>query len=184
MRAISRWALAPLAVALISGCGPKEDKAGAEAKAPEPSSRTLAATLDGGPFDAMGRVADNAGLTTVLEGPGPYTVFAPPEAALKGGGADFTDPALKAEGAALVRSHIVPGAITRADIAAAVERAGANGAQMRTMADTVLTFTKDGDAIIAATADGARARLGEEAVAKNGVAHAVDGLLAKAAATP
>lgn len=175
MRLLPRWALAPLAVILLAGCGGQGAKTETATAKAEPSARTLAAIVAD---DPLGRVAANAGLAATLEGVGPYTVFAPPQAALKA--PDFADPAMKAEAAALLRAHIVPGAVTRADITAAVDKAGAKGAKMRTMADTLLTFTKVGSAIVATAPDGAAARLtGDERLASNGVVQPVDGLLVK-----
>ena len=53
---------------------------------------------------------------------------------------------------------------------------------MRTMADSLITFTLDGETIVVTSADGVRARLtGDETAASNGVLHPIDGLLVKAA---
>jgi uncharacterized surface protein with fasciclin (FAS1) repeats len=179
MRTILRWALTPAAVLLLASCGPSANNAAADKSADAkagPSNETLAASVKGD----LGRVIGNAGLETALAGVGPYTVFAPPDAALKGG-IDFTDPTMKAESAAMLRAHIVPGTLTRADVGAAIDRAGGK-AQMRTMAGGVLTFTKDGQAIVATAPDGASAHLtGEERLVKNGVLQPTDGLLVKAA---
>jgi uncharacterized surface protein with fasciclin (FAS1) repeats len=181
MRTIVRWALTPLAVLLLASCGPSTNKAttqtATESKA-APSSKTLAATVSGD----LAKVVSNAGLDKALAGVGPYTLFAPPDATLKSG-VDFTAPANRAEAAALLRDHIVPGTLTRADIAAAVDRAGGKGAQMRTMAGGLLTFTKDGGTIVATAPDGAAARLtGEESLVSDGVLQPTDGLLVKPAA--
>jgi uncharacterized surface protein with fasciclin (FAS1) repeats len=185
MRTILRWAVTPLAVLLLASCGGSNDNAAAD-KAAEgkaaPSDQPLAATVKGD-NGALARMISNAGLETALDGVGPYTLFAPPEAALKSG-ADFTDPAMKAEGAALLRAHIVPGTLTRADIGAAIDRAGSK-AEMRTMAGGLLTFTKDGQTIVATAPDGASARLtGDERLVSNGVLQPTDGLLLKPTATP
>ena len=49
---------------------------------------------------------------------------------------------------------------------------------MRTMANTLLTFSRDGETILVASESGARGRLtGEERVASNGVMQPVDALL-------
>ena len=152
MRTMTRWALTPFAVLALAGCGDKADKTGAEtptANAPAAApSRTLAATLQAdGANGALARLMTNSGLDAALAGVGPYTLFAPAESVLKGqAAADVTDPAMKAEGAALLRAHIVPGALTRADIAAAVDRSAGQGAQMRTMAGGLLTFMRNGQA--------------------------------------
>ncbi len=175
MRTLIRWALAPVAVLVLAGCGGGEDGTVAE-----PSSRTVGATLtEDDSFNRLEAVLTNAGLTAVLEGKGPYTVFAPAEAALAASGdADFASEALRAQSVALLRAHIVPGALTRADIRAAIDAAAGEGVQMRTMADGLLTFTRDADAIVLTAEDGTVARLtGDERVGSNGVIQPVDGLL-------
>ena len=175
-----------LAVALtlltLAGCG--ADK-GAEAPGgAEVSDRTLAQILDKDrAFSALGRVTENAGLTAVLDGRGPYTVFAPANGAFEKAGADFGDAAMKAQAAALLRAHIVPGALTRQDIQTAIAADADGRVEMRTMADDLLTFSRDGDVLIVTAADGARATLmGREGLASNGVIQPVDGLLAAPAA--
>lgn len=188
------WAVLPLAVLSLAACGPVKDKEQAVtvngtavegATTAAPSSETLAAMLKGdGAHATLEKVVANAGLEAVLAGEGPYTVFAPADAALSAG-ANFTDPTLKAQGAALLRAHIVPGALTRADIASAVDRGGAEGAKMRTMSGGLLTFKRDGETLVVTAEDGATARLvDEEALAANGVVQPTDGLLVKAEAAP
>lgn len=184
MRKILGWALAPLAVVALAGCGGGDDGKAEAGKAAQPSSRTLAATVQGGGFDTLGGALTNAGLVGVLEGKGPYTLFAPADAAFTAaaGATDFTNEAMRAQSAALLRAHILPGALTRADIAKALDGAGDGGVKMRTMADTLLTFSRDGETIVVTAADGARARLsGEENLARNGVLQPVDALLVKPA---
>ena len=185
MRIIMRRALTPLAVLVLAACGggDEDTRAGGEAaEQTQPSSRTLAATLQGEDgFGTLRETATNAGLTGVLEGVGPYTVFAPADAAFTAGGAatDLTDESLRAQSAALLRAHIVPGALTREDIAAAIQRDGGE-VQMRTMANTMLTFSRDGEAIVVTAENGARGRLtGEERLASNGVLQPVDALLVR-----
>lgn len=188
MKTTLRLAMTSLAVLTLAACGDRAPKTGAEpatGDAPTaPSSQTLAQILkaDSGQ-GALAKVAENSGLAGVLDGVGPYTVLAPAEAALKQAGADFTDPAMTAEGAALLRAHIVPGALTRADIAAAVDRSAGKGAQLRTMAGELLTFTRSGEALVATAADGSAVRLvGTEVLASNGALQPIDGLLIKPAA--
>jgi len=133
-------------------------------------------------------LVDSAGLASVLEGVGPYTVFAPTNAALEGGlGAqrlgELRGEAMRPQAVALLRGHIVPGVLTRRDIEAAIEAAHNEPVQMRTMADTMLTFSREGDAILVSAPDGARARLtGAESAAGNGAVQPIDGLLRRAEA--
>ena len=182
MRTIMRRALTPLAVLLLAACSGDNDKTVDEAAATaEPSSRSLAATLEAeSGFGTLDRAATNAGLGDVLDGVGPYTLFAPADAAFSAGGApaDITEESRRAESAALLRAHLVPGALTRRDIAAALDRDADGNVQMRTMANTLLTFSRDGETILVASESGARGRLtGEERVASNGVMQPVDALL-------
>ncbi len=184
MQTLTRLALTTLAVFTLAGCGDRPGKTGKEPSTADSqagaTNQTLAATLQAeGAHGGLAKVLDNSGLRGALDGVGPYTLFAPADAALKGAtGADFTDPAMKAEGAALLRAHIVPGALTRADIIAAVDQSGGKGAQMRTMGGSLLTFTRSGEDLIATAADGASARMtGREVLASNGVLQPLDGLL-------
>lgn len=183
MRTIARWALMPLAIMLIAGCSGPSKKAEAEKVAPSTSS--LAATVKAdSALSTLGEVVTNSGLAQALEGVGPYTLFAPANAAFQAGapGVDFTDKTLRAEGAALLQAHIVPGAVTRKDILTAIQGAGGKGVEMRTMGNTLLTFSKNGEDIVATAPDGATARLtGKEGLASNGVLQPVDGLLVKPA---
>ncbi len=171
--------LAALSALTLAACGARE-KPGEPAAVDD--NRTLAVALAGDDgHDVLGEVAENAGLADVFAGVGPYTVFAPADAAFAGGNAiDFTAAEHRAEGAALVRAHVVPGALTRQDIVAAIDRAGGDGVAMRTMADGLLTFTREGNGIVVVAADGARARLsGEESVVHNGVMQPVDAILVR-----
>jgi uncharacterized surface protein with fasciclin (FAS1) repeats len=183
MRKMMRWALAPACVMALAGCG-ADEKAGEAKAAAAPSSKTIAATLkDDRTFGTLERVLENAALGDVLAGTGPYTVFAPNDAAFTASAGDLGDEAMKAQGAAMLRAHIVPGALTRADILAAISRGGSGTIEVRTMANSLLTFSKEGEAIIVTGDNGARARLtGDESVASNGVVQPVDALLVKPAA--
>jgi uncharacterized surface protein with fasciclin (FAS1) repeats len=124
-----------------------------------------------------------AGLGETLAGAGPYTIFAPNDAAFEAyvasaglASADdlLADPAL----ADVLQGHVVPSALLSADILAQAEAAGGtlevaalNGAPITvTVADG--TVTLNGSATVT-TADLA---------AGNGVVHVIDGVLAPAAA--
>lgn len=177
-----KWAAGPLAVLAVAlaGCGASDGKVGTEG-APATSDKTLGALIkDDRAFGTLETVLNNAGLATVLDGAGPYTVFAPADGAFKTSGQDFTGEAMKAPGAALLRSHIVPGTLTRRDIEAAIARDADGKVEMRTMGEGMLTFSRDGDLLTVTAPDGAAASLnGQETVAANGVLQPIDGLLVK-----
>lgn len=163
----------------LTACG-QSDAEPETAGAVEPTHQTLAASLkDGDGLDSLESVVEASGLQTVLEGVGPYTILAPTDAAFTAaGGAPGGNE--KAQGATLVRAHILPGAVTRADISAALDRASNGKVEMRTMDDGVVTFSREGQTIRVTAADGATALLtGRETAASNGVIQPVDGVLVK-----
>lgn len=125
--------------------------------------------------------AKNAGLDRTLDGPGPYTVLVPSDAAFDKLPAGALDTLMKPEGRAeltkLLTFHVLPGTILAADIAKAIE-AGGGKTQLPTMAGTTLTATKDGDKIVIADGAGGKASVTEaDDKRSNGVIHRVDGVL-------
>ncbi len=175
-----------IATSPLAACN-RADEAGNAASAnasegtPALSSETVAAALDGnGDFDTLHDLSQNAGLNDALSGTGPYTLFAPTDAAFEALGDErvgaLKGAEMRPQAMALLRAHIVPGVVTRRDLDAAL--GSGRPAQLRTMAGGTLTFTREGDAIVVAAADGARARLsGDGTNASNGAIHPVDGLL-------
>lgn len=180
MRTFLRWALTPAALLALAACGADRDaEPVSAAAATEPSSQTLTASLDrAAGFDTLKQVAAGSGLGGVLEGKGPYTIFAPTDTAFAA--ADFTGKTQGAQGAALLRAHIVPGFLTRADIRKALDADADGKVEMQTMSDGALTFARQGETITVTAPDGAVARLtGEETLAANGAIQPVDALLAQ-----
>ncbi|HEV2082554.1 MAG TPA: fasciclin domain-containing protein [Brevundimonas sp.] len=175
---------AALAAVSLAACNPAPE-AEADGGTAAPSSRTLAAELRSvDQLNTLEGILGNSGLERVLDGVGPYTVFAPVDAAFTGASAfDFRDDAEKAQAAALLRSHMVPGSVTRADVSAALGRAQDGKVEMRTLDNGLITFTREGETIVATLEDGGRGVLtGEEVVASNGVVQPIDGVLLKAPA--
>lgn len=173
--------VAALSAVALAACNPAPD-AEADPRKAGPSSRTLAAELGAaGDLRAMEALVANSGLQQVLEGVGPYTLLAPADAAFNRAAAlDFRDDAEKAQAAALVRAHLLPGTVTRADIAAALDRGAEGKVEMRTLDGGLITFTREGESVVATAADGARAvLLGDQVLASNGVIQPVDGVLLK-----
>jgi uncharacterized surface protein with fasciclin (FAS1) repeats len=133
----------------------------------------------------LNRIITGAGMAELLNGVGPYTLFAPTDQALERLGAERADAlageAMRPQTGALLRGHIVPGTITRRDLEAAIASASGRPVRMRSMADTMLTFTRDGDAIVISSDRGGSARLtAQEGLASNGAVQPIDGLLVKA----
>jgi uncharacterized surface protein with fasciclin (FAS1) repeats len=143
------------------------------------SDTTLAQAVSGaGQFQ---QALKTAGLEATLEGPGPYTVLAPddaafgklPPSALSG----LKQPQAKPQLTAILTYHILPGTILTADLQKAIDNGGGK-AVLATMAGKTLTATRSGDRITIADQAGRTVSItGQEQLAKNGVVHTVDGVL-------
>lgn len=181
--------LAPaLAALLLTACGGGgsnnvvADGNASEAAATAAGGTLLAIVGGDGDLETLAQLAQGAGLSDVLSGVGPYTVFAPTDAAFEAAGSErseaLTTEAMRPQAAALLRAHIVPGAVTRGDLNAALARDGAAPVRMRNMAGSMLTFTREGEGIVVASDRGGRARLsGAERPASNGAVQPIDALL-------
>ncbi len=181
--------LAALAACALAGCGDRaaENSASANgaAGAPAPDGGTVGSLTTADPaLGKLGRIVGGAGMAELLGGVGPYTLFAPNDAALDGLGPNRADElageAMRPQAVALLRAHIVPGTITRRDIETGLN-ASSGPVTVRTMGETLLTFTRDGDGIAVTSDRGGRARLaGDEKLASNGAVQPVDGVLLSA----
>src|ERR1700726_2846614 len=86
-----------------------------------------------------------AGLVDTLSGPGPFTVFAPTNAAFAKLPAGTVDTLLKPENKQMLTTvltyHVVPGRLTEADIDAKIKEGGGK-AMMKTVQGEDLTFAR------------------------------------------
>lgn len=122
-----------------------------------------------------------AGLVDTLSGPGPFTVFAPTNAAfnkLPPGAVDaLLLPANRSALTHVLTYHVVAGSLTAADLAARV-RAGNGRAILTTVSGAPLTVTQSGDSIILTDATGAMSTVTiADVLQSNGVIHVVDTVL-------
>lgn len=122
-----------------------------------------------------------AGLIDTLKGPGPFTVFAPTNAAFAKLPAGTVDALVKPENKATLTSiltyHVVPGRITAADIAA---KAKANGgtATYATVNGGTLSFMKMGKGWGVMDAKGNHGTITiANVMQSNGVIHVIDTVL-------
>jgi len=158
----------------------------ATASADAPAEARLATVVAGdAKLARLNRIVGGAGMTALLNGVGPYTLFAPTDAAIEALGAERADAlageAMRPQAGALLRAHMVPGMITRRDLETAIATADGRPVRMRSMADTMLTFTREGDAIVISADGGGRGKLtAQEGLASNGSVQPIDGLLVKA----
>jgi uncharacterized surface protein with fasciclin (FAS1) repeats len=122
-----------------------------------------------------------AELVDTLSGTGPFTVFAPTDAAFAQVPPVTRDgwmrPAQKEVLADVLKYHVVAGKVTAADLARRITEGGGK-AVLKTVEGQDLTATKSGDAIILTSASGNKAAVTQADVNQsNGVIHVVDAVL-------
>ncbi len=116
-----------------------------------------------------------AGLVDTLSGPGPFTVFAPTNAAFERLPAGMVATALRPENRSMLQSvltyHVVPGRLTAADLMARI-RAGGGSARLTTVQGGTLTARMSGNNIVLMDAKGGMATVTQANVMQsNGVIH-------------
>jgi uncharacterized surface protein with fasciclin (FAS1) repeats len=122
--------------------------------------------LTAGPFTELAGLVVDAGLVDTLRGPGPFTVFAPTNAAFDKLPVDALhsvqdDPKLLAT---VLTYHVVPGALTLADL---------QPGPLTTVAGIDLTVTREGDKVLI---NGFEVASGDVA-ASNGIIHVMGDVL-------
>ena len=122
-----------------------------------------------------------AGLVETLKGKGPFTVFAPVNAAFAALPAGTVDTLLKPENKAqltkVLTYHVVMGKMESADLMKAID-AGGGKAMLTAVSGGMLTTTKSGNTIMVADESGGTARVTiADVVQSNGVIHVVDKVL-------
>lgn len=121
-----------------------------------------------GSFDTLVAAVTAAGLVETLKGEGPFTVFAPTDAAFAALPAGTVEDLLKPENKerliAILTYHVVPGKVMSTDLSEGMKAASVQGGE--------LTITLDGGAkvngAVISTADVA---------ASNGVIHVIDSVI-------
>jgi uncharacterized surface protein with fasciclin (FAS1) repeats len=122
-----------------------------------------------------------AGLVDTLKSAGPFTVFAPTNAAFSALPAGAVDNLLKPENKAALSGvltyHVVPGRIDAADLADQI-RMGGGKAMLKTAAGGTLTATMRGKQVVVTDAKGNAAVVTiADVYQSNGVIHVVDKVL-------
>ena len=154
-----RTALALGAVALLVGsAGP--------ARTAEPTKDIVTTAVQAGSFNTLAKALAAAGLVETLQGPGPFTVFAPTDEAF-----DKLPPgtleALLADKAKLTKVltyHVVPGTVMAADV---VKMSSAKTVQGQSVTIDTRSGVKVDNANVVKT----------DIVATNGVIHVIDAVI-------
>ena len=157
-RLIALVAAAAAAVALVAG--------GATAR-PTGRQNIVQTAVAAGQFKTLAKLLTRAGLVSALEQPGPYTVFAPTDAAFakvpkKTLNALLAD---KAKLKAVLLYHVVAGRVTASDVAKLSTAKTLEGAKVRIRVSDTSVFVN-------------RAKVTKaDVMASNGVIHVVDRVL-------
>ncbi len=165
----------------LGACGDDADTGEPNA---EPTSETIAAIIAADDdLSSVEALLEDAGLVGAFDAAPYYTIFAPTDAAMETLGDDFTSDEGRAALAAILREHVVPGYLTREDIANAVE-SGDGSVEMATMGNGTLTFAMEGNTLTVGGTDGETSAVIEaEMLGTNGVVIPVDAVLKSVALT-
>ena len=122
-----------------------------------------------------------AGLVETLEGPGPFTVFAPTNEAFEKLPAGTVDTLLKPENkdqlTKILTYHVVAGKMSASDLMAQI-KAGGGKAELKTVNGETLTASMQGKHLILTDAKGGTAMVTTANVYQsNGVVHVIDSVL-------
>lgn len=132
-------------------------------------------------FSTLADAVSKAGLAEALSGEGPFTVFAPTNEAFAKVDevrmSELTTSDTETLGA-ILRYHVVEGAVDASALAAAIEEAGEAGHQITTLGGDTLTASMVDGAVVLTDATGASATVtATDVEAGNGLIHAIDGVL-------
>ena len=144
-----------------------------------PSKTIVANAVNSKDHTTLVSLVKKAGLVATLSGPGPFTVFAPtnaafakvPAATLKKVGGD------KALLTKVLTYHVVPGTITSAKLASEI-KAGGGTATLKTVQGEDLTATEVGGHYYLAGTGGGKAEIViPDVYQSNGIIHSINGVL-------
>lgn len=174
----------------LAACSTMGDDMGAEASASERSM----VTVGGAPMYANRNIIENAvnspdhktlvaavkaaGLVGTLSGTGPFTVFAPTDAAFARLPQSSVQMLLRPENKAMLQSvltyHVVPGRLSAADLGQRI-RDGGGTASLKTAQGGMLTARMNGSDIVIVDAKGGVATVTQaDVMQSNGVIHVTD----------
>jgi uncharacterized surface protein with fasciclin (FAS1) repeats len=122
--------------------------------------------VEAGQFKTLAAALDAAGLVETLKGPGPFTVFAPTDAAFaklpEGTVENLLKPENKDKLTAILTYHVVPGAVKAEQVTKLSEAKTVNGSMVKVSADAGKVMINDASVVQ------------PDIEASNGVIHVID----------
>lgn len=170
------------AMLALAACSPAEEAApaaeAAAATAPADAGTVVAVAQGNADFSTLVTAVVAADLAETLGGTGPFTVFAPTNAAfakLPAGTVEtLVQPANKATLTKILTYHVVSGRVSAADLIGQI-RAGGGRARLTTVQGGILTASLRGNAVILTDEKGGVATVTQADVFQsNGVIHVTD----------
>jgi len=157
---------APTALAASDGGGDASKHSSAPVQA---RADIVDTAVRAGQFKTLAAALQAAGLVDTLKGPGPFTVFAPTDAAFAALPAGTLEDLLKPENrkklVAILTYHVVPGRVTAAQVAGMESATTVQGGKLM-ISDSNDAVTVNGAHVVSA-----------DVAASNGVIHAIDKVL-------
>jgi len=135
-----------------------------------------------GSFNTLVAAVQAAGLVETLQGPGPFTVFAPDNAAFdkipEATRTALMQPAMKADLTKILTYHVVAGRLTAADIASQAQANGGTATLETVQGEELKVAAGPNDTWVITDAKGGKSTITQADVAQsNGVVHVVDAVL-------
>ena len=160
--------LAVLLAALVAGSGPAAAVQPSQL-AGAPQKDIVSTAVAAGSFKTLAAALQAAGLVDTLKGAGPFTVFAPTDAAFAklpaGTVENLLKPENKAKLTAILTYHVVPGRVLAAQVAGMSSATTVNGQP--------LAIRSEGGTVTVGGAD----VVGADILCSNGVIHVIDTVL-------
>jgi uncharacterized surface protein with fasciclin (FAS1) repeats len=173
-----------LAAAPLGACATMDENSGTAATATVGgaamySSRTIVENAANSPdLTTLVAAVKAAGLVETLSGPGPFTVFAPTNAAFARLPDGTVEGLLRPENLSSLQSvltyHVVPGRVTAEDLVRMIKDGGGQ-ARVTTVQGGILTARMAGNQVVLVDANGGTARVSQANVMQsNGIVHVTD----------
>ena len=153
---------------------------------PAMATDTIVGVAQGNPeFSTLVGAVTSAGLVETLNGAGPFTVFAPTNAAFEKIPAATRDtlmaPAAKEQFAGILTYHVVPGRMTAADLTKAIADNGGTATLTTVNGGTLTARVVGGNVVLTDGKGGTSTVSATDVEASNGVIHVIDTVLMPAA---
>lgn len=168
----------------LAACGqttavPEEPPVAEEQTAP--SGTIVEAAVANPDFSTLVTAVQAAGLAETLSGPGPFTVFAPTNAAfakLPAGTVDtLVQPAQRETLTGILTYHVVSGRVTAADLIAQIEAGGGTATLTTVQGGTLTARVVGGNVVLTDAAGGTSTVTATDVGASNGLIHVIDTVL-------